>query len=57
VPLQLELLLTWELASASSLFIGYNDAQHDFEAPIVPESRVLRSGNLFFLTLSYLQRV
>jgi len=37
--------------------VGYNDAQQDFDSPIVPESRVLRTGNRFFLKLSYLYRV
>lgn len=50
-------LLSWELAPASFLFVGYNDAQQDFESPIVPAPRVLRTGNLFFLKLSYLYRV
>lgn len=49
--------MSWELAPASFLLIGYNDAQQDFDAPIVPEPRVLRTGNLFFLELSYLYRV
>lgn len=50
-------LLSWELAPASFLYVGYNDAQQDFDAPVVPESRVLRTGNLFFLKLSYLYRL
>ncbi|MGQ0537867.1 MAG: DUF5916 domain-containing protein [Gemmatimonadaceae bacterium] len=51
------LLLTYELAPASFLYFGYNDARQDFEEPVVPASRVLRTGNLFFLKLSYLYRM
>lgn len=50
-------LLTWELAPASFLFVGYNDAQQEFAQPIMPEARTLRTGNLFFLKLSYLYRL
>ncbi|MGH7713529.1 MAG: hypothetical protein ACREOG_19735, partial [Gemmatimonadaceae bacterium] len=51
------LLLTWELAPASFLYVGYNDTRQDFEEPIVDTQRVLRTGDLFFLKLSYLYRL
>jgi hypothetical protein len=50
-------LLTWELAPASFLYIGYNDARQDFDEPVVETQRVLRTGDLFFLKLSYLYRL
>lgn len=50
-------LLTWEIAPASFLYLGYNDARQDFDEPVVPAPRVLRTGSLFFLKLSYLYRI
>ena len=51
------MLLTWELAPASFLYVGYNDARQDFDEPVVETQRVLRTGDLFFLKLSYLYRL
>jgi hypothetical protein len=50
-------LLTWELAPASFLYVGYNDARQDFAEPVVAAPRVLRTGDLFFLKISYLYRL
>ena len=50
-------LLTWEIAPASFLYLGYNDARQDFDEPVVPAPRIMRTGNLFFLKFSYLYRV
>lgn len=50
-------LMSWELAPASFLYFGYNDARQDFDEPVVTDPRVLRTGNLFFMKLSYLYRI
>ncbi|MEO6444913.1 MAG: DUF5916 domain-containing protein, partial [Gemmatimonadaceae bacterium] len=50
-------LATYELGPASFLYVGYNDAQQDFAEPSVTRQRVLRTGNQFFLKLSYLFRL
>jgi hypothetical protein len=50
-------LFSWELAPASFVYVGYNDARQDFDAPTVASQRVLRTGDLFFLKVSYLYRL
>ena len=50
-------LVTYELAPVSFLYVGYNDASQDFDEPRVTRQRVLRTGNQFFLKLSYLFRI
>jgi hypothetical protein len=49
-------LVTYELAPSSFLFVGYNELQQDYDTPIVPRQQVLRTGNQFFMKLSYLFR-
>jgi hypothetical protein len=51
------LLLTYELAPASFLYLGWNDANRDFESPIVERDRRLRTGSQLFLKMSYLVRL
>ncbi len=51
------LLITYELAPASFLFAGYNDLMQEYDRPFVPREQVLRTGNEFFLKLSYLFRL
>ena len=51
------LLITYELAPASFLFAGYNDLMQEYDRPFVDRERVLRTGNQFFLKLSYLFRL
>jgi len=50
------LLVTYELAPASFLFAGYNDLMQEYDRPFVDREQVLRTGNQFFLKLSYLFR-
>lgn len=50
-------LITYELAPASFLFAGYNDLMQEYDRPFVDRERVLRTGNQFFLKLSYLFRL
>lgn len=50
-------LLTWEIAPASFLYLGYNEARQDFDEPVLPAPRVMRTGDFFFLKLSYLYRL
>ena len=50
-------LLSLEMAPASFLYIGYNDALQDFDAPITDPGRAARrEGNQVFLKCSYLFR-
>ena len=51
------LLVTYELAPASFLFAGYNDLMQEYDRPFVPREQILRTGNQFFLKLSYLFRL
>ena len=51
------LLVTYELAPASFLYAGYNDLMQSYEQPVVPHSQTLRTGNQFFLKMSYLFRL
>ena len=50
------LLVTYELAPSSFLFAGYNDLMQEYERPVVDRPQTLRTGNQFFLKLSYLFR-
>jgi hypothetical protein len=51
------LLVTYELAPASFLFVGYNDVMQEYDHPVVERPQALRTGNQFFLKLSYLFRM
>jgi hypothetical protein len=51
------LLVTYELAPASFLFAGYNDLMQEYDRPFVPREQILRTGNQFFLKVSYLFRL
>ncbi len=51
------LLVTYELAPASFLYAGYNDLMQSYEQPVVVQPRTLRTGNQFFLKMSYLFRL
>jgi hypothetical protein len=51
------LLVTYELAPASFLYAGYNDLMQTYDQPIVARPQTLRTGNQFFLKMSYLFRL
>ncbi|MBK8248145.1 MAG: carbohydrate binding family 9 domain-containing protein [Gemmatimonadetes bacterium] len=51
------LLVTYELAPASFLYAGYNDLMQSYEQPVVTRPQTLRTGNQFFLKMSYLFRL
>ena len=51
------LLATYELAPASFLYVGYNDALQEYEAPVVAEPRHVRTGSSLFVKASYLLRL
>ncbi len=51
------LLVTYELAPASFLFAGYNDLMQEYDHPVVERHQTLRTGNQFFLKMSYLFRM
>ena len=51
------LLVTYELGPASFLYAGYNDLMQSYEEPVVTRSQTLRTGNQFFLKMSYLFRL
>lgn len=51
------LLVTYELAPASFLYAGYNDLMQEYDQPVVDRTQTIRTGNLFFLKLSYLFRM
>ncbi len=50
------ILVTYELAPSSFLFVGYNELQQDYDTPVVPRHQMLRTGNQIFMKLSYLFR-
>jgi hypothetical protein len=57
VELGSSLLLSYELAPASFLYVGWNDASREFEAPVVERERRLRTGSQLFMKVSYLVRL
>ena len=57
IELGSSVLLSWELAPASFLYLGWNDASREFDEPVVTRSRRLRTGSQLFLKLSYLVRM
>lgn len=50
------ILVTYELAPSSFLFVGYNELQQDYDTPVVPRPQVMRTGNQIFMKVSYLFR-
>ena len=57
VELGSSVLLSYELAPASFLYLGWNDASREFERPVVERDRRMRTGSQLFLKVSYLVRM
>lgn len=57
VELGSSILLSYELAPASFLYLGWNDASREFDEPVVTSSRRVRTGSQLFLKVSYLVRM
>ncbi|HEX6058279.1 MAG TPA: DUF5916 domain-containing protein [Gemmatimonadaceae bacterium] len=57
VELGSSVLLSYELAPASFLYLGWNDASREFDRPVVTRERRMRTGSQLFLKVSYLLRM